>query len=353
MIEDHQQLGPHPGDLADQLGADRAARARHQDNLVLHVGADPVELHLHRLAAQDVLHLDLTQLPGQLDAAAEQLEDGGQGPHGDVALPARRDHPAAHHAGSRGNRDDHLVGIHLVEDLPDLLGRAEDVDAVHPHAALARIVVQKADRLRRKVGIELELPGNHLPAGAGADHEHPPGPANVAAGEPLDQDHPGEQTGAPDEEDGEQEVADHDRARDLVIERLQQQEGDCEDRGRDRAGAQHGDHVREAEVAPPLLVEAGDVEDEQLPDDHEPDRVGEHVVVALGNPARGIEEPQPEGQVVGSRDEYCVGRDLDQSVTPDGVLEPIHGGAESSAPSRDFWAPQPAASGPAPTMPPL
>ena len=76
VVEDDQQLRPHPGDLADQLGADRAAGARHQHDLVLDVGADPVELHLHRLAAEDVLDLDLAQLPGQLDAAAEQLEDG-------------------------------------------------------------------------------------------------------------------------------------------------------------------------------------------------------------------------------------------------------------------------------------
>ena len=327
VIEDNEQLRPHPGDLADELRADRAAGAGHEHDLVLHVGADPVELHLHRFASEDVLHLDLAQLPGELHSAAEELEDGRQRPHGNVSLTAGRDDPAAHHARSGGDRDDHLVGMELVEDLPDLLGRAEDVEAMQAHAALARVVVEEADRLRPEVGVELQLAGDHLPSRPRADHEHPPRAADIAAGEPLHQDHPSEEPGAADQEDREQEVADDDRPRDLVVERLQQQERDRQDRGRDRAGAQHGDHVRQAEVAPPLLVEAGDVEDDQLPGHHEADRGGEHVVVALRDPARGIEEAQPEGQVVSQRDEDCVGGDLDHSVTPDGVLEPIHAGS--------------------------
>jgi hypothetical protein len=62
--------------------------------------------------------------------------------------------------------------------------------------------------------------------------------------------------------------------------------------------------------------------------------VSEHVVVAVGDATRGIEEPQPEGQVVGSRDEDCVCGELDQSMPVD--KEPLH-----------------ASSTLAPTMPPL
>ena len=41
-----------------------------------------------------------------------------------------------------------------------------------PHAALARVVVDEADRARAEVGVELQLADDHLAAGAGADHEH-------------------------------------------------------------------------------------------------------------------------------------------------------------------------------------
>ena len=81
VVEQDQQLRPHPRDLAHELGADRAAGAGDQHALVLEVGADPVELHHDRVAAEHVLDLDLAQLAGELDAAAQQLEHGRQGAH--------------------------------------------------------------------------------------------------------------------------------------------------------------------------------------------------------------------------------------------------------------------------------
>ena len=76
VIEHHDQLRPDARDLADELGPDRAAGAGDHHDLVLDVGADAVELHLDRLAAEDVLDLHLAQLAVELDAAAQQLEDG-------------------------------------------------------------------------------------------------------------------------------------------------------------------------------------------------------------------------------------------------------------------------------------
>ena len=142
----------------------------------------------------------------------------------------------------------------LVEDVADLVSRTQNVDAVEAHAALARVVIQEADRPSAEVWVELQLARNHLTAGPGADDQHPPSSSLVPPNEPLHQNHADEEPGAADQEDGEQEVADDDRAWDLVVEGLQQQEGDRQDRRRDRAGAKHRDHVRQAEVAPPLLV---------------------------------------------------------------------------------------------------
>ena len=85
-----------------------------------------------------------------------------------------------------------------------------------PHPALARVVVDEADRGRAEVRVELQLADDHLAAGAGADDEHlvPLGDARAARG-PLD-DQPHREPGAGDQQQGEQEVDDRDRARQVV-----------------------------------------------------------------------------------------------------------------------------------------
>ena len=175
-------FGRHPRDLADQLRADRAAGAGDQHDLVLQVGADAVELHHDRLAAEHVLDLDLAQLPGQLDAAAQQLEDRRQGADVDVALAAGRDDPAAQLARRRGDRDHDLVGLRRRRGC----GRSRSVvpSTLMPcrrMPALARVVVQEADRAVAQVRVELQLADDHLPARAGADDEHLSPLSSVAA----------------------------------------------------------------------------------------------------------------------------------------------------------------------------
>ena len=58
---------PRMRELAAQLGADRAAGARHEHDAVAHVGADLARVELHRLASEHVLDLHLAQLarPGR------------------------------------------------------------------------------------------------------------------------------------------------------------------------------------------------------------------------------------------------------------------------------------------------
>ena len=102
----------------------------------------------------------------------------------------------------------------------DLLGRAEHLEPEHPHPALARVVVDEADRGRAEVGVELQLADDHLAAGAGADHQHLVlGHAGAARG-PLD-DQPHREAGAGDQHQGEHEVHHRDRARQVVVEGLQ------------------------------------------------------------------------------------------------------------------------------------
>ena len=220
VIEQDQQPRSDPGDLARELGADRAAGSGDQDDPVTQVGADAIELDHHGLAAEHVLDLDLAQLSGQLDAAAKQLEDRRQGAHADVALARRGDHLAADRAGSRRDGDDHLGRLELVQDSTEIIGPAEDLEPEQPHPQLARVVVDEADRVA-ELRVEPELADDHLAARAGADHEDVVvlGAAPVPAHAPLDEEEADHAAGEDEQADREDEVVDHHRARQRALER--------------------------------------------------------------------------------------------------------------------------------------
>ena len=123
---------PAPGDEHDLAGE---------------VGADAVELHAHRLAAEHVLDLHLAQLPGERAAAAQQLEDGRQGAHRDAALAAGARRPRARSVpGADGIAMITSSGSASSRMRGSCVGRAEHLHAVDAHAALARVVVDEADR---------------------------------------------------------------------------------------------------------------------------------------------------------------------------------------------------------------
>ena len=62
VVEQDELARADARDLAAQLGADRAAGARDEHDAAGQVAADAVEVHPHRLAAEDVLHLDRADL---------------------------------------------------------------------------------------------------------------------------------------------------------------------------------------------------------------------------------------------------------------------------------------------------
>ena len=66
MVDEHQAPGVHARDLPAQLAADRPSGAGNHDHLVGEVGADTLELHADRLAAEHVLDADLAQLARDL-----------------------------------------------------------------------------------------------------------------------------------------------------------------------------------------------------------------------------------------------------------------------------------------------
>ena len=179
VVDEDQPPRRHARDLAAQLGADRAAGAGDHHDLAAEVGADAVELHAHRLAPEHVLDLHLAHLAHDVARAGlQQLEDRRQRAHRDAAL-ARRAHDArAQRARRRRDRDRDLVGLGLVEDARELVGRPQDPHAVDAHAALERVVVDEADRVQAELRVAQDLAQHQPAAVAGADDQHA---ARVAA----------------------------------------------------------------------------------------------------------------------------------------------------------------------------
>ena len=332
LVEQHQEPRPHASDLAAKLRSDRAAGARDHHDLVVQVGADPLQLHHHRLASEDVLDPDLAELAGELDVSAQQLEHGRQRAHRDLALPARRDHLGAQHAGRRRNRDDHLVRRLAVEDRADVVRRAQDLHPGRVHAPLAGIVVQEAHRAGAKARVQPHLAGHHLPARAGADDQHPAGAAASGAVGPLG-DHPPGEPGAAHQDDGEQEVVDDHRPRKVVGVGLREREDRDQQPAGHGCGADDGPQVGKLEVAPPLLVQAEEAEHGRLAESDEDDRSGEHGPVAVRDATGRVEEAQVEGKGESGGGEQCIGTELQEPPAVDVIdRSPAHQGLQTAAP---------------------
>ena len=149
VVDQHEPPRAHPGDLAAQLGADRAAGAGHHHDLAGQVGADALELLADGLAAEHVLDADLAQLAGDAQLArpvAQQLEHRRHRAHRDPAVATRRDDAPAQLARRRRDGDDHLVGLDLVEHARQVgVGVAQHLEAVLVlDAPLAGVVVEEA-----------------------------------------------------------------------------------------------------------------------------------------------------------------------------------------------------------------
>jgi hypothetical protein len=172
VVDQHQAARPHPGDLAAELRADRAARPGDEHGASAQVGTHPIDLDSHGIASQHVLHAYLAHLPHQVQAAGEQLERGRQRANRDAALAAGGDHLLPQRSRRRGDRDDHLLRLHAVQDARQAARRPEHLDARDPHALLARVVVHEADRSTPQLGVPPQLKRDLLAAVAGAHDQH-------------------------------------------------------------------------------------------------------------------------------------------------------------------------------------
>ena len=341
MIDEHELARGHPGDLPAQLGADRAAGTGDQDHLAGQIRPDALELHPHGLTPEDVLDADLAQLPGDPQlarAVLEQLEHGRGRAHGDAALASGGHYASTNRAGGRGDGDDHLIGLDLVEDAGELLGAraAQDLEAVLVlDPALAGIVVDEADRAQAQLRVARQLPRNQPPALAAADDQHAASALGGAkAAHPALDDEMHEKASAKQQREREQEIERDDagrevhragRAGELLVavakrsrvpeDRVQQGDGaDLEQGGHDH-GLDHRLVVALADERPqPLVLAEGGDHDHGHRDDPQDRRVEQ-----LGEAVRGRRlEPQPEGEEVRERDQAAVHQQLGQRVAMDG-----------------------------------
>ena len=309
VVDQHQQLRPDPGDLAAQLGADRAARAGHEHDPAGQVGAHAVDLHADRLAAEHVLHLDLAHLAHQVRAAGQQLERGRQHAHRDRALAAGGDHALAQDARRRRDGDDHLVGLDRVEHARQLVGRAEHLVA-RPRACPACAGRRPRTRPARCAG-----------RGCGAARRRPAGrrcrrptistswPARSSIAPRAGRSNaqrtakraPQTNTSA-----SRKSIA-ITRARRVVAADREQEQHDDQPAGRDDRRLEDRLEVLLVDEAPELRVEAERRVDRDLHRHGDPDRVGEQVLVAVRDP---LVEAQHVRQPVGEREQGRVHADL-------------------------------------------
>jgi hypothetical protein len=146
VVEQDQLARGDARDLPAQLGADGTARPGDHHDVAFEVLAHALELDPDGLAAQHVLHAQLADLTHDVPDAGQQLEHRRQRADGDPSRAAGRDDAGAHRSGRRGDRDDDLVWLDLVEDAIQLVGAAEHPQSVvEAQAALAWVVVGEPD----------------------------------------------------------------------------------------------------------------------------------------------------------------------------------------------------------------
>ena len=146
VIDEHEARRADARDLAAQLGPDRAAGAGDEHGLARQVARDRVDVHFDRLASEDVLDLDRSDLAREVEVAGDQLVQARQRLHHDALRARDVDDPLARFARRGRDRDQELVRTAVVEDVRQLVGRPEHADAVQAQVLLARVVVDQADR---------------------------------------------------------------------------------------------------------------------------------------------------------------------------------------------------------------
>ncbi len=172
-VVDHDEPADlHAHELAAELGADRAARSRHEHGAAAHIGAHCDRVELHRLAPQDVLDLDGAQLRDQVVVAVDQIVHVRQGLHRYAGLAAGGDHGCPLATTGRRHGDVHLVRRARLEDLGQLVRRPDHLDALKAVAQLVAVVVDQPDRRVAGQPVAQHLAQDQVAGVTGTDDQH-------------------------------------------------------------------------------------------------------------------------------------------------------------------------------------
>ena len=308
MVDQDDSSGAERRDLAAELRADRAARPGDEDGRPGDVGRDRRHVELDGLAPEDVLHLHLADLDGEIEVAGDQLVDAGHRLHGHAGVPARVDDSLADLARTGRDGDDHLVGAVVLQQPREVHRRSQHSDPVEPHVLLAGLVVDQPDRRVAELRALEHLADDHLAGVARADDQRRLAAADDAAPRSFHQ-RPCEDARADDEAEREHPVDGDDPARQVPAgDRIPEvDEADGGSRG-DGDGEHRPPHVPDGDVAPPVVVEAEEDEDDKLDrDDGDEDVEPEELVVTRRH---ALVEADLERQIPGERDEARVGGHL-------------------------------------------
>ena len=85
-LEQHQAARRQLHDLAAQLRADRTAGAGHQDRFAAHAGAQQRRVGRHRVAAEQIVHVDVAHF-FEARLAGDDFADVGHGLHLEAPAP--------------------------------------------------------------------------------------------------------------------------------------------------------------------------------------------------------------------------------------------------------------------------
>ena len=319
MLDEHEPGRPDPRDLTAELGADRAARTRDEHGLAGEVLRDRAHVDLDRLAAEHVLHLNGTDLPGEIEIAGDQLVQPRQRLDGNVRSLGDLDHLLACLARSGRDRDQHLVRWVVPQDVRQVVCRAEHADAVQTDVLLARGVVDEADRRIAARGRLEHLADHELRRITRSNDDHLLAARHErrCAG-PFDQA-ARKQPRARDQREQDQPVEHRNRAREWkAVDRVGEVNGEVGDDARSGDAPRRAPHVAGGNVTPPTIVEAERDEDRELDRDDDEDRVDHQAVIRARD---ALVEPQPERKPPGKRNERGVREQLPEPMPVDGNHE--------------------------------
>ena len=190
---------------------------------------------------------DLAQLHDRSRSPLHELGQARQRLDGQPGGARRLDDLRAHLAGGGRDRDEDLVRPAVAEQPLQVGDRAEDADPVQPHVALARVVVDEADRGVAERRVAEHLLDHELRRIAGADDERLLAACDDLPGPRPLQQCPREEAGARDEGEAEEQVDEPHSRRDAGRVELEEREDD--ERGEDRERTpREADHMSRVET---------------------------------------------------------------------------------------------------------